>query len=1143
VPTYTGTSASESLTGSTSADTLFGLAGDDTLAGLAGNDRIEGGDGFDLSNYSASTTAVVVNLLTGSATGGHGTDTLLGIEGAIGGSGADNLTGDANANAFFGGAGNDSIFGGDGDDTIMGGTGNDNLQGGVGLDVITYASSSSGVVVNLSTGAVTGGDGTDTISGFENVIGSASNDTITGDANDNVVAGGAGADSLTGGAGVDVLDYSTSTAAVVIDLTVTTQSGGHAEGDVVAGFEGIIGSAYDDTLTGDANNNTFIGGAGADSIIGGDGNDTADYSRSSAGVAVNLATLVFSGGDAAGDNLAGIEYIIGSAFDDTITGALAANLLVGGAGADALSGGLGADTMIGGTGDDTFTVDGSTDVVTEAANEGTDLVRSSVDWVLGANFENLTLIGDGDITGDGNDLANLINGNSGTGIFVAKGMNLLRGFGGNDTINGLGGTDTIDGGTGADRMSGGKDSDTYYVDDVGDVVIEKSGEGVDRVYSSVSRTLEAFVEHLYLTGTDSLSGTGNVANNSIQGNDGNNALYGLAGNDTLNGGLGDDTLDGGAGKDNMSGGAGNDTYYVSQIDDSITELGGNGTDAVIAGFSYDLSVAMAGSIENLTLTGTGNFNGIGNGTANTITGNVGANSLTGGSGNDTLYGGDGNDTLEGGTDTDSLVGGKGDDVYIVRDLDVIVEAAAQGTDVVQASVSFTLAANLESLVLLGTSGLSGTGNTAANRLTGNSGNNLLSGLEGADTLDGGAGNDSLNGGAGADSMIGGLGNDTFVVDHGSDVIVELAGEGTDLVQASVAYTLGGELENLTLTGAGAIAGTGSAIANIITGNTAANRLSGMDGNDTIYGGDGNDTLDGGAGTDSLIGGLGDDRFILDSALDRVSESSGGGTDTVEIGFSYSLATYFENLVLTGTAAINGEGNSSANAITGNSAANLLEGGSGNDTLTGGNGNDTLDGGNDSDSMSGGLGDDQYVVASVGDIVVEAASAGSDRVLSSISYTLTANVETLDLQGSSGLSGTGNTGANRINGNSGSNLLSGLGGNDTLYGAGGNDTLVGGTGADRFVFNASSSGTDTISDFNQIDGGASEGDLLEFQGLLTGTFAWLGTGSYTGTGNTEARLVGDTVTIDTDGNGSTNITIRIMGLDSATDLTASDFLFT
>ncbi|MEO8296166.1 MAG: calcium-binding protein, partial [Burkholderiales bacterium] len=234
-----------------------------------------------------------------------------------------------------------------------------------------------------------------------------------------------------------------------------------------------------------------------------------------------------------------------------------------------------------------------------------------------------------------------------------------------------------------------------------------------------------------------------------------------------------------------------------------------------------------------------------------------------------------------------------------------------------------LGANVENLTLGGSAAINATGNALDNVLTGNSGNNVL---------DGGAGNDTMSGGAG---------DDTYVVDSVSDVVSEGAGGGTDTVQTALAYTLGSNMENLTLTGSGHVNGYGNELGNVLTGNAGNNTLAGQAGDDTLLGGGGNDLLIGGEGADAMAGGTGNDTYGVDNAGDTVTEASGEGTDTVVSLLSFALGANVENLTLGGSAAINAAGNALDNVLTGNSGANTLTGGDGVDTLIGGAGNDTF----------------------------------------------------------------------------------------------------------------------------------------------------------------------------------------------------------
>ncbi|WP_162129917.1 calcium-binding protein, partial [Sinorhizobium fredii] len=462
---------------------------------------------------------------------------------------------------------------------------------------------------------------------------------------------------------------------------------------------------------------------------------------------------------------------------------------------------------------------------------------------------------------------------------------------------------------------------------------------------------------------DQLDGGGN--DDSLNGNDGSDRLFGENG---------DDTLDGGTLGDTMAGGDGNDMYIVDNADDVVTEQLDEGIDTVRTARSYSLGA----NVENLVLTGSSAVNATGNSLSNTLTGNAAANTLTGGAGNDTLNGAAGGD---------QLIGGTGNDVYVVESAsDLIIEVAGEGSDTVQASISVTLAAELENLTLTGSTALDGSGNSLANILTGNVADNVL---------DGGAGDDTLDGAAGADTLVGGLGNDTYVIDNAGDVVTEAAGGGTDTVQASVSLALAAEVENLTLTGIAALNGTGNSLANTLTGNA------------------GNNLLNGGASADRLIGGLGNDTYVVDNADDIVTEAAGGGTDSVQSSISLTLAANVENLTFTGSATLNGTGNSLANTLTGNDGNNVLNGGTGADRLIGGLGNDT------------------YVVDNAGDVVTEAAGGGTDTVQSSISLTLAAEVENLTIAGTAALNGTGNGLENTLTGNSANNVLNGGAGADQL----------------------------------------------------------------------------------------------------------------
>lgn len=287
---------------------------------------------------------------------------------------------------------------------------------------------------------------------------------------------------------------------------------------------------------------------------------------------------------------------------------------------------------------------------------------------------------------------------------------------------------------------------------------------------------------------------------------------------------------------------------------------------------------------------------------------------------DTLVGSSGNDTLDGDLGADTMTGGDGNDIYVVDNAsDSVVETNTSPAqiDTVQASVSWTLGANLENLVLTGVSEIDGNGNELRNFITGNAAANVL------------------NGAAGADSMSGGDGNDTYYVDNVDDSVIEAQSNpvpgGIDSVHSSLAaYTLSANVENLYIDSTGAANGTGNALDNTLFAAAGNNVLDGREGNDTVS---------------------------FERALSGVTVTLSTSAQQNTVGSGLDTLKFFENLT----------GSAYADSLSGNSAANVLNGGAGNDTLVGGSGDDRLIGGAGTDTLTGGTGADTYAFGALSDM--------------------------------------------------------------------------------------------------------------------------------------------------------------------------------
>ncbi len=951
----TGSSGVYQIKSIGAATTLIGSKYSDVLISGTGLDTLQGGVGDDTYVVNALGDVVL-------EAAGQGTDTirtsltyslltLINVENLT-------LTGNAAVNATGNSLGN-TLTGNDAANTLNGGVGADTLIGGRGDDVF-WVDNIGDVVIDSSVLV------RDTVTGLWVEVGGI--DTV----NSSI--------SYTLAQSLDSLNLVGTKA--LTDKTITGTS--HIENLTLTGTQAIngTGNAANNVIIGNVANNILIGAGGRDTITGGAGADTFLAAMNSGTVQVtdlgngvdilNVAlratvnatlygawTATYATVNAGTVNLYTAGYAVdlrgvtGGTNGFTVTNSGGTTTLTGSKFSDTLAGGTGQDTLVGGMGDDVYIFnnpDKETEVV-ETSNAGRDTILGGLkSYTLTANVENY--VNDLSWSINGAQQAVTITGNMSDNLIksapqswdsittilgTVKADKLSNeyffGMGGNDTLMGGGGSDSLDGGVGADMLIGGTGDDSYWVDSFADRVVELANEGVDTVFSDVSFSLTNTpnLENLFLTGYSSLSAVGNSLANILKGNSGNNVLDGGAGNDTIVGASvakgecfavsGNDVLRGGDGVDwadysaavnrqdlvavtaSLATGSAETWCYKTVAKQIIKTIAGKPQLVTTYETKWMRQTDQLDGIENLRASA---FN-------DSLTGDSGKNVLDGAAGNDTLDGGAGDDTLLGGTGDDSLLGGTG--------IDCADYAAATAAVVV-------------SLI----DGIA----------TGGAGNDTLQGMECVmgsrfgDSLTGDDGNNTLDGAVGADTLAGGLGDDTYRVDNLNDVLTEASGAGTDLVQSSVTYTLGGNLENLTLTGNTATEATGNDLANVLTGNSA------------------NNILDGGLGADTMAGGLGNDSYVVDDAGDFVSEKSLEGTDVVKSAIAYTLGANLENLTLTGSTAINGTGNTLANVITGNAGDNILSGGAGNDTLNGGLGDDSLFGGAGNDTLTGGDGRDQFV---------------------------------------------------------------------------------------------------------------------------------------------------------------------------------------
>ncbi|GGA31610.1 hypothetical protein [Okeania sp. KiyG1] len=1050
-----GSESNDVLIGNEKDNDIDGNSGNDLVIGNAGNDNFDGGAGTDVVSYLRDPNAVEVNLATNTATDGFdATDKIFNIENVVGSEFDDNITGDDEANIVTAEAGDDNVKGGAGDDQLYGQTDNDLLKGEAGNDLIdggdqndtvTYDNSPNGVVVNI-----------DEQQDYKNPEGEQHTTIVT------------------------EKPIPTDTEP---DFTIEkgTAQDGFDTKDILTNLENIIGSEFNDVLIGNekdnrieglAGNDIMIGNSGDDTLDGGNDNDTTSYRRDPDAVNVNLEQNQANDGFGGTDQILNTENVIGSDFNDTVTGDQKDNIIHSGTGNDIIEardgediifgeegkdhikgedgndfivGGKNADKLDGGNDNDTasyFTSESRVHVSLQqgkgwAGDSKKDTLKN-IENLEGSEYEDL-LIGDKQnniLSGlGGNDLIKAKGGND--LIDGGQGSDRLYGQNGNDTLEGQAGKDLLKGGAGKDQLDGGEGNDNLHGETGKDTL--KGGAGNDNLKGGAGNdqldgqagndNLEGETGHDTLkgqTGNDQLDG--GEGNDQLEGGAGNDQLYGQAGKDNLKGQGGNDLLEGGTGNDKLAGGAGNDRNFGQQGKDNIT--GGAGNDLLKGGAGNDKLHGNQGNDQlfgeggkDLLKGGTGNDNLRGGNNTDTLSGGEGDDYLNGEAGNDTLegnegndrlYGENGDDELKGNTGRDYLDGGKGnDELQGNEDNDRIY--GREGEDILK-------------------------GGTGQDILDGGADDDFMYGEEGGDRLDGGEGEDYLDGGKGDDRLKGEAGDDHLLGKSGRDYLD--GGEGEDILE-------GGKEADLLLGKEGDDYLEGGEGDDELDGGAGEDQLYGQDGNDTQAGGEGNDYLEGGEGDDELAGGEGKDELYGQDGKDDLSGEDGN-----------------DNLY-------GGEGDDE------------LDGGKGNDLLSGEEGKDTLDSGDGDDYLDGGDGDDQLKAGGGEDQVY--GKGGNDTLDAGVGHDYIEGGEGDDeiTAGKGDDQAYGGAGSDNINGNAGNDLLDGEEGDDVIEGEEGDDYIVGGDGDDELSAGAGNDlleggeGKDSLhgnEGDNILDGGKGDDEL-------------------------------------------------------------------